>query len=72
MCAMQVRIFETATAMSMAAAEHASRTIRRTLASQGRARIVAATGASQLQFLSLLVAVRDIDWSKVELFHLDV
>jgi glucosamine-6-phosphate deaminase len=57
--------------MDGAAAEHAANAIRRALSSHGRARIVAATAASQLGFLARLTAVRDIDWGRVELFHLD-
>jgi glucosamine-6-phosphate deaminase len=33
--------------------------------------LVAATGASQLEFLEALVASPGIDWSSVEMFHLD-
>jgi len=32
---------------------------------------VAATGASQFEFLDELTSAPDIDWSRVELFHLD-
>jgi glucosamine-6-phosphate deaminase len=35
------------------------------------ARLVAATGASQFEFLDELTSAPDIDWSRVELFHLD-
>jgi glucosamine-6-phosphate deaminase len=55
---------------AVAAAEAASR-IGGAIASFGRARIIAATGTSQLAFLAALVATAGIDWSKVELFHLD-
>jgi glucosamine-6-phosphate deaminase len=33
--------------------------------------VVAATGASQFEFLDALVIEPDIDWARVELFHLD-
>jgi glucosamine-6-phosphate deaminase len=33
--------------------------------------VVAATAASQAEFLDALVAESDIDWTRVELFHLD-
>ena len=39
-------------------------------AARGRA-IVAATGASQFEFLDALTAAPGIDWSRVEMFHLD-
>jgi glucosamine-6-phosphate deaminase len=35
------------------------------------ARLVAATGASQFEFLDELTSAPDIDWGRVELFHLD-
>jgi glucosamine-6-phosphate deaminase len=35
------------------------------------ARLVAATGVSQFEFLDELTSAPDIDWSRVELFHLD-
>ena len=57
--------------MSAAAAEHAAGTIRATIERRGKARLVAATGASQLEFLHALTAMPGIDWQRVELFHLD-
>ena len=53
------------------AADHAARLPRQTIASLGRARLVAATGSSQIAFLEHLTRAPGIDWSKVELFHLD-
>jgi len=57
--------------MSAAAAEHAASSLRRVLNRSGNARIVAATGASQLEFLRALTALTSVDWTRVELFHLD-
>ena len=57
--------------MSRAAAEHAAASLRSAIARQGRARVVAATAASQLAFLEQLSRAADISWPKVELFHLD-
>ena len=37
---------------------------------RGRARILLSTGASQFAYLEALVQ-EDVDWSKVEMFHLD-
>jgi glucosamine-6-phosphate deaminase len=58
-------------AMSAAAAEHAAASLRRVINKSGKARVVAATGASQLEFLHALTALTGIDWPRVELFHLD-
>ena len=68
---MEQRIFEHATLAALAAAEHAASAIRRAIAERGLARVVAATGASQIHFLAHLVAAPNIDWPRVELFHLD-
>jgi glucosamine-6-phosphate deaminase len=68
---MQVKTFVDRHEMSRAAAAHAARILRDVLGAQPRARLVAATGASQLEFLAALVAAPGIDWSRVEMFHLD-
>lgn len=57
--------------MSLAAARRAAAILRAGLASKPAVRLVAATGASQLDFLDCLVAEPGIDWARVELFHLD-
>ena len=57
--------------MSRAAARHASRTLHDAIARRGQARIVAATGASQFEFLAALTKAPGIDWARVEMFHLD-
>lgn len=54
-----------------AAAAALGRYLRDTIAAQGQARIVAATGASQFTFLAHLVAEPDIAWAGVTMFHLD-
>lgn len=53
------------------AAAQAATAIQRAIAERGQARIIAATGASQFEFLKALVATPDIDWRPVEMFHLD-
>jgi glucosamine-6-phosphate deaminase len=54
-----------------AAAKHAAQSLRSILGNSGTARIIAATGASQFEFLEALTAAPDIDWERVEMFHLD-
>src|SRR5882757_4328125 len=68
---MQIKILADKLSMGQAAAEHAARSLRQVLADEGEARIVAATGASQFEFLEALTGAPGIDWSRVELFHLD-
>lgn len=45
--------------------------IRKAIQNQGYANIILATGTSQFETLKQLLAEKDIDWSKVTVFHLD-
>jgi glucosamine-6-phosphate deaminase len=66
-----LHIFEDSVALGRSAAAAAAEIIADAVAARGRARIIAATGASQFDFLDALVARRDLPWAQVELFHLD-
>jgi glucosamine-6-phosphate deaminase len=68
---MRVKTYIDRTTASRAAARHAARLLREAIAARGAARIVAATGASQFDFLAALTAAPGIDWARVEMFHLD-
>ena len=68
---MLIRVFNDKVSLGRAAAEQAANAILRAIAARGRARIIAATAASQLEFLNALTKTPGIDWSKVEAFHLD-
>lgn len=68
---MRLRIFPDMDTLAEAAAADAGASIRAAIEARGRARIVAATGVSQIAFLRALVAVPGIAWSRVELFQLD-
>lgn len=68
---MQIKTFVDRLTMSRAAARHAARALAAAIEARGGARLVAATGASQFDFLDALTAAREIEWSRVELFHLD-
>jgi glucosamine-6-phosphate deaminase len=57
--------------MSEAAARHAAASINAAVQRNGKARIIVATGASQLEFLAALTAAPDVPWPLVEMFHLD-
>jgi glucosamine-6-phosphate deaminase len=57
--------------MAKAAADLAARLLRDAIQRQGRAVFVAATGASQFNFLKHLVAAPGIAWEKTTMFHLD-
>lgn len=66
-----VRIFPDKKALGAAAAVQAAASINRAVAERGSARIIAATGASQFDFLDALVRTPGIPWTAVEMFHLD-
>ena len=68
---MQVKTYIDRSTMSLAAARHAARTLRETIRARAAARIVAATGASQFEFLEGVTTAPGIDWPRVEMFHLD-
>jgi len=68
---MLLKVFHDKTSLSEAAAKQAATAIQRAIAEQGRARIIAATAASQIEFLDALSRAFDVDWAKVQAFHLD-
>ncbi len=81
---MQIRTYIDRQTMSEAAARRAAQALREAIGARGAARgpqrgsragyparIIAATGASQFAFLDALTAAADIDWTQVEMFHLD-
>jgi len=68
---MHLTIYPTKTTLGAAAAAEAAEAIRAAVSESGRARIIAATGASQFEFLAALVSMPDVPWAQVEMFHLD-
>ena len=68
---MLLRRFSDKVSLGRAAANQASTAIRRAISDRGQARIITATGAAQLEFLDALTKTPNIDWPKVEAFHLD-
>jgi glucosamine-6-phosphate deaminase len=57
--------------MAEAAAARAAGFLTDAIARKGHATFVAATGASQFEFLDALASAADIDWSRTTMFHLD-
>ena len=53
------------------AADLAAGSLHRLLAARDNVRLLVATGNSQLDFLKYLTSEPDIDWRRIELFHLD-
>ncbi|MEO6221007.1 MAG: 6-phosphogluconolactonase, partial [Ginsengibacter sp.] len=68
---MDINIQQDATELGKAAGAAAAKLIRETIAAKAFANIILATGTSQFETLNQLVREKDIDWSKVVMFHLD-
>lgn len=68
---MKIEVFDDTVSLGKAAAVQATMAIRQVIAQKGSARIIAATGASQFEFLAALTRVPGVDWHNVEMFHLD-
>ncbi len=58
-------------AMGKWTAEHAAQDLREAISAHGEANLIVATGASQFEVLSQLVKQPEIDWTRVNGFHLD-
>ena len=68
---MLIKVYEDKASLGRAAAEQAAISLRSAIRDSGEARIIAATGASQFEFLDALTATPGIEWARVEMFHLD-
>lgn len=67
---MKVSVLKDSKLLGTAAAGFCADIINQAIAKNGKARIVLSTGASQFDTISELIQ-QNIDWSKVEMFHLD-
>jgi glucosamine-6-phosphate deaminase len=68
---MVIKCFSDKRDMAKVAAEQAAAELRGVIDKRGKARIVAATGAAQFEFLEALTSLPGIEWTRVEMFHLD-
>jgi glucosamine-6-phosphate deaminase len=68
---LRIRVLQNKMSLGQAAAERAAVNLRNAIKESGQARMIAATGASQFEFLDALTSAPDIDWARVEMFHLD-
>lgn len=57
--------------LGRAAAQHGATAIRNAEVANDKARIIAATGAAQFEFLDALTSMPEVDWQRVTMFHLD-
>jgi glucosamine-6-phosphate deaminase len=67
----KIDISQTKAELGRKAALQGAELIRAALGERGKARIILATGVSQFEVLEVLVGVEEINWSRVEAFHLD-
>lgn len=58
-------------ALGRLAAYEATRVLRAAISARGEARVIVATGNSQLAFFRALREGHDVDWSRVRVFHMD-
>jgi len=68
---LMVKVYENKNSMGKAAAEEAAKILVDAIKEKGEATFIAATGASQFEFLENLTGISSIDWSKINMFHLD-
>lgn len=68
---MVIQCFDDKQEMARSAAERAATVLRQVIQQNGKARLIAATGAAQFAFLEVLTKLPNIDWPRVEMFHLD-
>jgi glucosamine-6-phosphate deaminase len=67
---MNIKVFDTKSELGQAAAQDAAQIINQAINERDVAYVIAATGASQFEFLDSL-AQEDVDWTKIVFFHLD-
>ncbi len=68
---MEMHVLENKKELGEAAAKKAEELLRDTIDRNGSAAFIAATGASQFEFLETLTGSSMIDWQKTTMFHLD-
>lgn len=66
-----VEVYASEADLGRAAAAEMARLLREAIAAKGHANVILATGNSQLAFLRALRAEEGVDWSKVNVFHMD-
>lgn len=65
-----VNVLPTPKALGEAAASSIADLLNKAIKEKGSARVILSTGASQFETIEALIK-KDVDWSKVEMFHLD-
>jgi len=67
---MKINLSKTPAELGENAATLTAELLNKAINENGSARLVLSTGASQFETIGALIK-KDIDWSKVEVFHLD-
>jgi glucosamine-6-phosphate deaminase len=68
---MVVSVFASSRQLASAAADDAAAVLVDAQSARGQANVMLATGNSQLEFLSALVALPTLDWTRIRIFHMD-
>lgn len=68
---MEINVLKDKYELGVEAGKYAASLIRKAIAEKGAANIILATGMSQFETLEQLISEKDIDWTKVRMFHLD-
>lgn len=68
---MNIEIFPDRESLGAHAGAQGAEWIKDAIREKGEANIILATGSSQFETLQTLIADKEIDWSKVRMFHLD-
>jgi glucosamine-6-phosphate deaminase len=66
-----VRVYASRPDLATDAAFEVNEYLSKRISANGSVAVILATGNSQIEFLSRLIALDGIDWSKVTLFHMD-
>jgi len=66
-----VKIFDSRKAMGMQAAKEAASRIKELLRTKNEINMIFAAAPSQNEFLAALIADREVDWSRINAFHMD-
>lgn len=66
-----VSVYPTKSEMGQAAAAEGATKIKNAIKKYGIARIMVATGNSQQDVVASLIGDRELDWNRVEMFHMD-
>ena len=68
---MKIQISPDPKTLGQTAGNDAAKLIREAISKNGSANIILATGTSQFETLNTIINEKNIDWSKVVMFHLD-